>query len=276
MQKIKFNSIINGDAKIVLKKLPSNSVNLIVTSPPYSDRRKSSYGGIPTEKYVKWFLPISDQLKRVLKPDGSFVINIKEGANGQKETYVIELILALKEQGWLWVEEYMWRKTTSMPGKWPNRFRDGWERCLHFTKNKKFNMYQEEVMVPIGDWAKKRMSSLSKNDKKRTRSSTNSGFGRNLLMWKDREMVYPDNVLVFAPICNNKGHSAVFPKELPMWFIKLFTKKGDMVLDPFIGSGTSAIASIELERKFLGIELHKPYYYLANKNIKEAIRKKII
>ncbi len=270
MKKLVENKIYYGNALRVLKLFPSNSIDLIVTSPPYSNKRMGSYGGVKPEEYVNWFLPIAEQLFRVLKNEGSFVLNIKEGVNIERQTYVLDLIIALRKMGWLWIDEYIWRKKTSMPGKWSNRFRDGWERCLHLTKNKKFSMYQDVVMVPVGDWAKKRISNLSSNDLKRTRSSTGSGLGRNLVNWKERKMVYPDNVLEFAPVCYNTGHSAAFPKELPGWFIKLFTKKGNIVLDPFIGSGTTAIASLELGRKFIGIEIKKKYYNLACKNIKKA------
>ena len=129
-----------GDCAVVLKELPENSIDLIFTSPPYADQRKTTYGGIRPNEYVKWFLPISKELLRVLKPTGSFVLNIKERVdNGERSTYVMELILEMRKQGWLWTEEYIWHKKNAYPGKWPNRFRDAWERLLHFNKNKKFN-----------------------------------------------------------------------------------------------------------------------------------------
>ena len=255
------------DCSKLLKNYPSKSIDLIITSPPYSNRRKHSYGGVSPDEYVEWFLPIANELYRVLKPQGSFILNIKEGANGERETHVLELILALRKQGWYWTEEYIWYKTTCMPGKWPNRFRDAWERCLHFTKGKKFKMYQSTVKIPIGDWAKKRMKKLSKNDQIRLSSATNSGFGRNLKNWENRRLVLPDNVLKIAPVCNNRNHSAAFPKELPTWFIKLFSKSGDTVLDPFVGSGTTAVASIKLNRHYSGIELNKKYYQIAKENV---------
>ena len=100
-----------GDSKKILKKLPDNSVDLIFTSPPYADQRKSTYGGIHPDKYVDWFLLISEELFRVLKPSGTFVLNIKEKVvKGERSTYVIELILAMKKQGWLWTEEFIWHK----------------------------------------------------------------------------------------------------------------------------------------------------------------------
>ena len=121
--------ILQGDCKNKLKEIDSNSIDLIITSPPYADRRKNTYGGIKPDEYVDWFLPISEQLLRVLKSDGTFVLNIKEKAEeGERSTYVIELILALRKQGWLWTEEFIWHKKNSYPGKWPNRFRDSWER----------------------------------------------------------------------------------------------------------------------------------------------------
>lgn len=267
--------------------LPANSIDLVMTSPPYSNRRKSAYGGIHPDKYVEWFLPISEQLYRVLKPTGSFVLNIKEHVrDGERETYVLELILALKKQGWLWTEEYCWYKKNSYPGKWPNRFRDSWERCLHFTKTKKFKMYQDAVKVPIGDWAQSRFKSMTEKDFIRYVSRTNSKFARNVSNWLNRRKVFPHNVLVFetehyvepttvlnfATECSNRNHSAVFPVELPSWFIRLFTQKGDVVLDPFLGIGTTAMAALLLNRRYIGIEASPEYVREATRNIEEVER----
>ncbi len=257
-----------GDCLEVLKKLPDNCVDLIFTSPPYADQRKNTYGGIHPNEYVEWFLPISEQLLRVLKPTGSFVLNIKERVvNGERSTYVIELILEMKKQGWFWTEEYIWHKKNCYPGKWPNRFRDAWERLLHFTKDKKFNMYQEEVMVPMGDWRKSRLKRLSDTDKKRDESKVGSGFGKNISNWLDRDMAYPTNVIHLATECSNKNHSAAFPEGLPEWFIKLFTKEGDTILDPFMGSGTTNLVANRMQRNSIGIEIVPEYYEMVRKQI---------
>ncbi len=145
MREIK-SEIKHGDCLEVLKEHPDNTFDLIVTSPPYADRRKNTYGGIPPDKYVEWFLPRSAQFLRVLKPTGTFVLNIKEKAeNGERHTFVLELILALRKQGWLWTEEFIWHKKNCYPGKWPNRFRDAWERCLQFNKTRHFKMNQEAI-----------------------------------------------------------------------------------------------------------------------------------
>ena len=176
--------ILFGDCKHELGKIKSNSVDLIITSPPYADQRKNSYGGVSPAEYVDWFLPISNELLRVLKPTGTFILNIKERVvGGERHTYVLELIIAMREQGWLWTEEFIWHKKNCYPGKWPNRFRDSWERLLQFNKSKKFTMYQEAVMVPTGDWAKSRLNKLSVTDKKRDESKVGSGFGKNISNW---------------------------------------------------------------------------------------------
>ena len=264
------NQIVLGNCLEILSSYPEQSVNLIVTSPPYADSRKNTYGGIHPDHYVEWFLPISEQLFRVLKNDGSFILNIKEKAlNGERHTYVLELILALKKQGWLWTEEYIWHKKNCSPGKWPNRFRDAWERCLQFNKQKKFKMNQEAVMVPTGEWAKTRLSKLGENDKIRFNSQVGSGFGKNIANWVGRDLAYPSNVLHLATECGNKNHSAAFPKSLPAWFIKLFSEPGDLVLDPFVGSGTTCIVAYELQRNYLGIELKEEYYQIALANLNE-------
>ncbi len=292
------NKIHNRDSSTFLRNLPDDSVNLIVTSPPYADKRKRYYGSVHPKNYVEWFVPIADELHRVLKSNGSFILNIKEHPrDGERDTYVLELILELKKRGWYWIEEYCWYKKNSFPGKWPNRFRDSWERCLHFSKQKDFEMFQDAVKVPIGDWAEKRFKSLSENDFKRHVSSTNGSLGRNVSNWLDRKRVYPHNVIVleeerylsnglsdegnnvpnlieFATVCHNKNHSAAFPIELPSWFILLLTKEDDIVLDPFIGSGTTAVAALLLNRNYIGIEKNKEFAQSARAEILELLKQK--
>ncbi|HCR1835313.1 DNA-methyltransferase [Enterobacter hormaechei] len=268
--KIKTDGIhlYHGDCLNLLTMMDDASVDLIVTSPPYADQRKGTYGGISPDKYVEWFTPIAEQMLRVLKPSGSFILNIKEKAvNGERHTYVLELILRMRQLGWFWTEEYMWHKKNSFPGKWPNRFRDSWERCLHFTKSKKFAMYQESVMVPMGDWKNERLKKLSSKDIIRDESKVGSGFGKNISNWQGREMAYPTNVLHMATECSNRKHSAAFPESLPAWFIKLFTQPGDVVLDPFAGSGTTLLASDKLLRYSVGFELLAEHCLVAKERL---------
>lgn len=263
------DSVVCGDCERVLAAFPDDCIDLIVTSPPYAESRKRTYGGIHPDRYVAWFLPKSEQFLRVLKPTGTFILNIKEKVvKGERHTYVIDLILEMKKQGWFWTEEFVWHKKNCYPGKWPNRFRDAWERCLQFNKQKKFHMYQEGVMVPMGDWVKSRLRNLSDTDKRRDESKVGSGFGKNISHWIGRDMAYPTNVLHLPTECGNRNHSATFPLEFPRWFINLFTREGDIVLDPFVGSGTAAIAAKEMGRSYIGIDVNGEYCRMARESLR--------
>jgi DNA modification methylase len=116
---------------------------------------------------------------------------------------------------------------------------------------------------------------LSETDWTRDVSKVGSGFGKNVSNWLGRNLVYPTNVLHLATECSNRNHSATFPVALPTWFIKLFTEEGDVVLDPFMGVGTTAIACINLKRRYIGIDLKKEYYDLALKAVDDAKSVKI-
>lgn len=273
MRRIKVK-IYKNDCLKELKNIEENSIDLIMTSPPYAEKRKKDYGGINSNKYLEWFLPISLELKRVLKETGSFVLNIKEHVEeGSRSLYVYKLIIDMVEkQGWKLVDDYIWHKKNSFPGKWPNRFRDSWEHCFHFTKSQKasgFYMNQDAVKVPIGNWKDSRLKNLSNNDKTRVEMKTGSGFSRNISNWIDKDTVYPSNVLYLSAVSSNVGHSAAYPEKLPEFFIKLFTPKNGVVLDPFMGSGTTGIVAKNLNFSFIGIEKENKYYELSKKRINE-------
>jgi len=250
-----------GDCLDVMKTFPDHSIDLIVTSPPYADARKNTYGGIAPGDYVSWFACRAEEMLRILKPSGSFILNIKEKCvDGERHPYVLELILDLNRNvGFRWVEEYIWHKTTSAPGKWKYRFRDSWERILHFSKSKEIKMRQDAVKVPIGDWTASRLKNMSNNDYSRHESSTRSGVGRRISAWEGKDLVYPSNVLHKSPVAHNTGHSAPFPEWLPEFFINLFTDEGDVILDPFLGSGTTFRVAQRMNRVPVGIELNREY-----------------
>jgi len=128
-------------------------------------------------------------------------------------------------------------------------------------------MYQKEVMIPMGDWANSRLKNLSEIDKIRDISKVGSGFGKNISNWLERDKAYPTNVLHLATECNNKNHSAAFPEELPEWFIKLFTKEYDTVLDPFMGSGTTLIVASRMKRNSIGIDIVPEYCEMVRKKL---------
>lgn len=255
LRHVPHDRIINGDCLHVLRTIPSDSIDLIVTSPPYGKQRTATYGGVKPADYIDWFLPRAAEFQRVLRPAGTFILNIKEHAQaGERHPYVIKLVLALRDQGWLWTEEFIWHKKNCYPGKWPNRFRDAWEHCYQFNREKQFYMDQDAVMVPVGDWANSRLKNLSQTDHHRDQSNTSSKFAKRISNWKSRNYVYPTNVLHLATECSNKAHSAAFPVSLPTWFIKLFCPPGGVVLDPFVGSGTTCVAAKEVQRHYIGID----------------------
>jgi site-specific DNA-methyltransferase (adenine-specific) len=122
-------------------------------------------------------------------------------------------------------------------------------------------------MVPMGGWAKTRLKSLGKNDTVRYDSQVGNSFAKNIANWQGRSMAFPTNVLHLATECGNKSHSAAFPLELPMWFIKLFSNPGDIVLDPFVGSGTTIQAACELGRGVIGIDILKEYVEISREKL---------
>lgn len=262
---MELNRIILGDCRVALPRLYDEAgefADLIVTSPPYAEKRKKAYGGIPADEYVKWFLPISAELKRVLKPTGSFVLNIKEHVeNSQRQTYVLELALALQKQGWLWIDEYIWNKTNPFPTGSKARLKDGFERCYHFTKSLGYQFFPDAVRAKsTSKWA-------GSNERRKNKGAfaTTNGSDMNMSRRIVGDMVRPSNVITFPNSCINIDHPATFPIDLPDFFIKLMTKPGDVVLDPFMGSGTTALAARQSGRSYLGIELNEEYAELAIK-----------
>ena len=257
-----------GDALDLLKRLPGGVVDLVVTSPPYADARKSTYGGIAPDEYVEWFLPRAAELYRVLRPTGSFILNIKEGVvDGQRHRYVSELDLALRAQGWLMTDHGIWHKKNGMPGRWPNRLRDAWEHLYQLNKSRAFVMFQDAVaMPPAASTAHRKRSPLTTTGSHYV-SATGSGARLKVANWCDRDTADATNVLHLSAETTNQHHPAVFPVTLPEFFIKLFTEQGDLVLDPFCGVGSTGVAARTLDRHFIGIDLLEEYVTLANQRI---------
>jgi site-specific DNA-methyltransferase (adenine-specific) len=260
----RISTVYTGDVSSMLSVLDDDSVDLVVTSPPYAERRKKAYGGIPAEKYAEWFLPISAELRRVLKATGSLVLNIKEGTqSGERQTYVYELVLALRKQGWLWVDEFIWHKTNPFPTGNKNRLKDGFERCHHFAKTKNFKFFPDVVRTRSeSKWARD-------NERRKNKGAhrTTNGSGMNMSRRVVGDLVRPSNVVTMPSSSINIGHPAVFPLSLPEFFIRLMTGERDVVLDPFMGSGTTALAAPGLGRRYVGVELSEDYLWDSAKRL---------
>jgi DNA modification methylase len=258
------NTVYAMPCPAMLAVMDAESVDLVITSPPYAERRKKAYGGVPAEEYVGWFMPISAELLRVLKPTGSFVLNIKEGTqDGERQTYVYELALALRRQGWLFIDEMIWHKTNPFPTGSKKRLKDGFERCYQFSKTKGFKFFPDAVRTKsTSKWAG---DSVRRKNKGAHR--TTNGSGMNMSRRVVGELVRPSNVVTMPSSSLNIGHPAVYPLGLPEFFVRLMTEAGDTVLDPFMGSGTTALAARGLGRRYVGLELSEEYLCLSAERI---------
>lgn len=266
---IELNMIYNEDCLEGLKKIKDDSVDVIFTSPPYADRRKNSYEGHHHTVYNDWFVEIASEIKRVLKPTGSFFLNIKPHCEkGERLLYTYELVIRLRnEVGFKFVDEFSWSKN-GVPGRFVGRFKNGFEPVYHFKKGDKITFNPYEVAEPMKE------ESLARASRKASGESSNgsglAGMRKNETM-ANKKLALPSNHLHIPQKSNQftlqSKHPAVFPIELPEFFIKAFSNKGDIVLDPFMGSGTTAIACINTGRNFIGFELDEGYYNIANERI---------
>lgn len=255
--------IFHGDSREILGKLKCEA-DLIVTSPPYADSRKNHYDSIHPDSFAEWFFSFHAVIWNVLKDDGNFILNIKDKiVDGVRHHFVWDTISKLADNGWKCIDDYIWHKPNPMPGYWPTRLRDGWEYCFHLAKIIKPFIDQESVKIPVGEWVKTRLQNLGKNDIKRHNSANKSGFGRNISKWIDRKEVLPYNVLTVPLVGKNKGHPAVFPIELPTFFINLLSRPNNLVIDPFGGSGTTGVAALNSSRDCILIDTNLNYCQLA-------------
>ena len=256
-----------------LKNIADNSVSVVFTSPPYADRRKKCYTSVSAEKYVEWFKPIGLEIKRILRDDGSFFLNIKPHTkNGERSLYVFDLILMIKrELGFYFVDEFCWTKN-AFPGGHKGRLKNGFEPIYHFTKRKpsliKFN--------PIACGTPMKKESIARAYRKQCGApKNNSGMtGMNTTNIRHLKFARPSNVIHVNNVSNQftdkQKHSATFPVKLVDFFIKTFSDKGDLILDPFMGSGTTGISAKKLNRNFIGIDDNIKSIELAQKRISET------
>ena len=208
-------TIIHGDSRTELTAFEGQP-DLIVTSPPYADARRTHYDSIHPDQYAEWFLSFHEPFYKALKPTGSLVINLKDKVvDGVRHRYVWQTIEALCARGWFAIDDYLWHKTNPMPGYWPTRLRDGWEYCFHLAKTKRPFFNSDAVRKPIGDWVESRLRKLGENDLSRHNSVNASGFGRDVSRWVGKQTVLPSNVLSMALVEKIKATPPSFPSICP-------------------------------------------------------------
>lgn len=244
------NKIHLGDSAEILKQFPDNSIDLVVTSPPYDNLRK--YNGIgETWNHTK-FQEIAKELARVLKEGGVIVWNVNDKTeNGSKTGTSFRQALYFMELGLNLNDTMIWKKTNPMPVVKQPRYNPVFEYMFIFSKGKPktFNPIMEPCKC-----AGIKYDSTCKNMGGES-GRTHKTFNVN----KEKVM---GNVWEIAVAQNKTIHPATFPIEIPLRHIKSWTNENDIVLDPFMGSGTSALASIKLNRKYIGIEMNEEYYKL--------------
>lgn len=264
------SGLLQGDASQLLPKLPRESVDLFFTSPPYADAR--AYSRIHPDRYVEWFLPFARSMFDAAKPSASLIINIKNRVanrgplKGQRHPYVYQLVLALQNMGWRWVETYIWQKPNAVPGKFGPRTKDSFEYVYHFARSSKPFFDLNSIRVPYkadaSEIARRKLDTLG-------RRSTEAGFGR------DRTKTYllggadPGNVVSVSQTYNQYrgvAHTAAMPEGLAEFFVKAACPLGGVVVDPFAGGATTVVVARRLGRQAGGFELHEAF-------VKEGLRR---
>lgn len=259
---MELNNIYLGDSEDLLKELPDNYVDLVVTSPPYDNLRK--YNGVGDTWNHEKFKKIANELVRIIKPGGIIVWNVNDKTESGSETGTSfrQALYFMDECGLRLNDTMIWMKTNPMPQVKQPRYNQVFEYMFVFSKGapKTFN----PIMVPC-KCAGQNYDSTCKN--------MGGENGRTEKHFKINNEKVDDNVWQFAIAQNKSPNTAVFPIELPRRHILSWSNEGDIVLDPFIGSGTTAFAAMELGRNFLGFEMNEEYFDWANKKIKEILQK---
>jgi DNA modification methylase len=265
--------LVNNDCLEAMKDIPDGSIDLVFTSPPYAERRKTTYGGIPDNTYVEWFLPIGKEIQRILNPNGSFFLNIKPHTHkGERSLYVFDLVCQLKRAvGFFFVEEYCWTKN-AFPGALKGRFKNAFEPIYHFTKISPGKI----TFNPVACGTPMKEESIARTYRKQCGPPKNgSGMtGMNTTNIRNLKLARPSNVINVNNVSNQFSdkqlHPATFPEGLVEFFVKSFSKEDHTVIDPFMGSGTTGVVCKNLNRNFIGIEINKEYFEIAKQRIEEA------
>ena len=261
-----------GDSSEWLPALPSASVDLWFTSPPYADAR--AYSRIHPDRYVDWFLPYGKFMLEATRDTGWLVLNIKNRVagsgphRGQRHPYVYQLVIALQQQGWRWLETYIWSKPNAVPGRFGPRTKDSFEYVYAFAKGPRPYFDLDAVRVPYRtspeEIERRKLDKLG-------RRNTSAGFGRDRTTTYLRGGADPGNVICVPQTYNQHqgalGHTAAMPEGLAEFFVKACSPAGGVVLDPFAGSGTTCVAARRLGRRAGGLEIHRAFVDAARQRL---------
>ncbi len=267
-----------GEALALLQELPNESIDLVLTSPPFALQRQKEYGNLNEDIYVNWLLQFTNEIKRVLKNMGSFVIDLG-GAylknRPVRSLYNYRVLLKLcDEQGWNLAEEFFWYNPAKLPSpiEWVNkrkiRAKDSVNTVWWLSKSDFPKANVNRVLAPYSERMKKLLKDSDKYYSPKDRPSGHQISGK---FSRDNGGAIPSNLLQipntesnsqylrFCKLAGIQGHPARFPEKLPEFFIEFLTEKDDLVLDIFAGSNTTGAVAERLGRKWLAFEQEKKY-----------------
>jgi site-specific DNA-methyltransferase (cytosine-N4-specific) len=263
----------HADALDVLRRLPAESVALVLTSPPFALRRQKAYGNVPAGEYVEWFWPFAEEIHRVLRPDGSFVVELGGGWNrgsGTRSLYQYELLLRLTRRFHL-AQDFYWFNPSKLPtpAEWVTirrtRVKDAVNIIWWLSKTESPQADNRRVLVPYS----RSMRRLLRDGYKVARRPSQHEIGPHFQ--RDNGGAIPPNLLTipntrssdeYLRRCRQAGvpiHPARFPEAVPEFFIRFLTQPRQLVVDPFAGSNVTGQVAQGLERSWISIEINADY-----------------
>jgi site-specific DNA-methyltransferase (cytosine-N4-specific) len=267
-----------GDSLELLTELPDHNIDLVITSPPFALRRQKTYGNVEETEYVQWIKPFGQEVFRVLKESGSFVLDLGGAYRSgipSRSLYNFRVLLAFCDEiGFHLAEDFYWFNPAKLPSpiEWVNkrkiRAKDSVNTVWWFSKTDSPKADVRKVLAPYSDRMKKLLEdpeSFYTPKKRPSGHDISTGFG------KDNGGAIPSNLLSipntdsnssYLRLCKELGlerHPARFPPELPAFFIKMLTDEEDVILDIFGGSNTTGFAAEALKRKWLTFEMNRQY-----------------
>jgi site-specific DNA-methyltransferase (adenine-specific) len=253
--------LIVEDCLQVLRRVPDNTVDLVITSPPYDGQPKYGNGELYDRLwYERFFLQVARETYRILRDSGSFVLNYRSRRQGaERGTLQYELVFRLRDMGFLFCEDFVWGKPSPPPGRFNRFLKDAVEYCFQFAKTPSWQFFPGNCLAPAR-WDAKDRERRKKLPQNYVRVNEPSGQGRKRVQ-AGPDLVRPSTLLLLEPEFgpNPVRHPARFPLGIPDFFVKLLTEPGQIVIDPFGGTGTTAVAAETLGRHWLVCEIDPKY-----------------
>ena len=265
-----------GDCVEVMAALPAESVDAIVTSPPYAMQRKSTYGGIPEAEYPAWTVRWMNEARRILKPDGSVIINISPFVkNGQISDYTLRTRLALREDGWNEAAELIWFKRSAPPTGSPSRPRRSWESLHWFSKHGRPYGNPKANGTPAAGATLAAPDQIIKSGRAARKSWDHGygGSGKFGAISRCRDVIEMNIGRPEEATRTLTDHPAPFPWKLAEWCGRLITPPGGTILDPFNGSASTGVAALRNGWNYIGIDAVPEYIEMSGRRLDHEAEK---